>query len=125
MRKANENKFPGLDKKGSRLWAGICMAEQSSLANAAFLRGDVAMLTSYFSPGEVDEIWITFPEPQVRCCSYCTLQKNYADPSPGRIHRAPAEYRRAPTHMASALDSAARAPAQAARPAARPGQPDA
>ena len=57
-------KHAGLDKKGSRLYAGICAAERHNLSNVAFVRGDLELLTAYFGPGELDEVWITFPEPQ-------------------------------------------------------------
>ena len=62
----NVTRLAGLDKKGSRLFAGIRTAELLNLPNVAFLRGDLALLGAYFAPGEVDEIWITFPEPQAR-----------------------------------------------------------
>lgn len=56
----------GIDLKGNRLWAGAkqCLAE--GLGNAAFLRTQIDKLNNYFAKGEVNEIWITFPDPQLR-----------------------------------------------------------
>jgi len=58
--------FIGVDVKGNRIYIGanICLKEQ--LPNAAFLRTQISRLTDYFLPGEVSEIWITFPDPQLR-----------------------------------------------------------
>ncbi len=56
----------GVDVKGNRMFLGARKALESKLANAAFLRTQIEMLADYFTPGEVDEIWITFPDPQLR-----------------------------------------------------------
>ncbi len=56
----------GVDIKGNRLWAGARKAQQSNLANVTFLRTDIEKITDYFSEGEVANIWITFPDPQLR-----------------------------------------------------------
>lgn len=58
--------FIGVDVKGNRMFIGAkkCLAE--NLTNAAFLRTQIEKLTDYFEPGEVDEIWIIFPDPQLR-----------------------------------------------------------
>lgn len=53
----------GVDIKGSRLWRGAKSAIEEGLHNAAFLRTYIERITTYFSPGEVSEIWITFPDP--------------------------------------------------------------
>lgn len=65
------NLFPelnviGVDVKGNRLYIGAkkCLTEQRK--NAAFLRTQIEKLANYFAPGEVSEIWITFPDPQLR-----------------------------------------------------------
>ena len=62
---ANKN-FIGIDIKGNRMYIGAKKALQNNLSNAAFLRTQIEMLDNYFSPGEVDDIWITFPDPQLR-----------------------------------------------------------
>jgi tRNA (guanine-N7-)-methyltransferase len=56
--------FMGLDIKGARIWKGARLANDEGLANVAFLRTRIDFITSFFAPGEVDEIWITFPDPQ-------------------------------------------------------------
>ncbi|HZH66363.1 MAG TPA: tRNA (guanosine(46)-N7)-methyltransferase TrmB [Flavisolibacter sp.] len=56
----------GLDKKGNRLWVGAKKAIAQSLKNVAFLRIQIEQVENYFATEEVDEIWITFPDPQLR-----------------------------------------------------------
>ena len=56
--------FIGLDIKGARLWAGGNAALEKKLPNVAFVRADVSRITSLFDNDEVNEIWITFPDPQ-------------------------------------------------------------
>ncbi len=58
--------FVGVDLKGNRLWVGAKKATDHHLANVAFLRIQIERLTDFFSTEEVDEIWITFPDPQLR-----------------------------------------------------------
>lgn len=58
--------FIGVDIKGNRLWAGAKKATAEGLNNVAFLRVQIEQLHQYFAPGEVSEIWITFPDPQLR-----------------------------------------------------------
>jgi len=60
-----EKNFIGLDIKGARMWKGAKTAAESGMKNVAFLRMYAQMLESVFAPGEVDEIWITFPDPQM------------------------------------------------------------
>jgi len=56
--------FIGVDLKGNRLWRGALTANQQRLLNAGFLRCKIENLKSVFAPSEIDEIWITFPDPQ-------------------------------------------------------------
>ncbi len=58
--------FIGVDIKGSRIWVGARTALRENLSNVGFLRTQIDQLADYFSPGEVAEIWITFPDPQLR-----------------------------------------------------------
>jgi tRNA (guanine-N7-)-methyltransferase len=58
--------FIGIDLKGNRLWVGARKALQNNLTNVAFLRTQIDQITNYFSKDEVQEIWITFPDPQLR-----------------------------------------------------------
>jgi tRNA (guanine-N7-)-methyltransferase len=60
-----EKNYIGIDLKGARLWRGCKTVEEQQLKNAAFIRTRVDHLEKFFGPGEVSEIWITFPDPQV------------------------------------------------------------
>jgi tRNA (guanine-N7-)-methyltransferase len=64
-------KFPnknyiGVDIKGARMWTGAKRVEQESINNVAFLRTSIELIDQFFEPGEVSEIWITFPDPQMK-----------------------------------------------------------
>lgn len=61
-----ENNFIGVDIKGARLWKGAVQAEEQQLKNVAFLRTRIEQLGLFFGNDEVDEIWITFPDPFLR-----------------------------------------------------------
>ncbi len=58
--------FIGIDIKGNRIYIGAKVCLMKNITNAAFLRTQIEKLTDYFLPGEVEEIWITFPDPQLR-----------------------------------------------------------
>jgi len=58
--------FIGVDIKGNRLWVGAKFSLNNNLQNVAFLRTQIDKINQYFKHGEVDEIWITFPDPQLR-----------------------------------------------------------
>jgi tRNA (guanine-N7-)-methyltransferase len=58
--------FIGIDIKGNRMYIGAKKAIDEGLSNAAFLRSQVEKINDYFDAGEIDEIWITFPDPQLR-----------------------------------------------------------
>ncbi|MCU0371082.1 MAG: tRNA (guanosine(46)-N7)-methyltransferase TrmB [Bacteroidales bacterium] len=59
-----ERNYIGIDIKGARLWKGCRMVKESGLGNVAFIRSRIEWIESFFSAGEVDEIWLTFPDPQ-------------------------------------------------------------
>ena len=61
-----QKNFIGVDIKGNRLWVGAKFAQKNQLKNVAFLRTQIDKITNYFSQDEVEEIWITFPDPQLR-----------------------------------------------------------
>jgi tRNA (guanine-N7-)-methyltransferase len=63
-RKYPGRNFMGLDIKGARLWRGAKTSNEEGLSNAAFLRTRIDFINSFFDRDEVDEIWITFPDPQ-------------------------------------------------------------
>lgn len=62
---ANRN-FIGVDIKGNRIWRGAKTAIEQGLNNVAFLRTEIDKINLYFAINEVSEIWITFPDPQLR-----------------------------------------------------------
>ncbi|MEY5068330.1 MAG: tRNA ((46)-N7)-methyltransferase TrmB [Bacteroidota bacterium] len=59
-----EKNFIGIDYKGNRIWRGAKTALEEGISNVAFLRIQIENILDYFGEGEVDEIWITFPDPQ-------------------------------------------------------------
>ena len=59
-----DKNFIGVDIKGARLWRGARTATEEGMRNVAFVRSRIEVITSIFAPGEVNEIWITFPDPQ-------------------------------------------------------------
>lgn len=58
--------FIGIDIKGARMYTGARDALDRGIANAGFLRTEIELIESFFAPGEVEEIWITFPDPQMK-----------------------------------------------------------
>ncbi|MDQ1332577.1 MAG: tRNA (guanine-N7-)-methyltransferase [Bacteroidota bacterium] len=58
-----ENNYIGIDIKGARMWRGAKTAHEGNVFNAAFLRTRIEFLNSFFAEDEVDEIWLTFPDP--------------------------------------------------------------
>jgi tRNA (guanine-N7-)-methyltransferase len=61
-----ERNFIGVDKKGDRLWKGSTWAVEDQLSNVAFLRTEILFIESFIADGELDEIWLTFPDPRPR-----------------------------------------------------------
>lgn len=61
-----DRNFIGIDVKGNRLWVGAKKAIQNNLSNVAFLRTKIDQIAEYLAKDEVAEIWITFPDPQLR-----------------------------------------------------------
>jgi tRNA (guanine-N7-)-methyltransferase len=61
-----QKNFIGVDIKGNRLWVGAKKAIAQNLTNVAFLRIQIDAITDYFNDGEVEGLWITFPDPQLR-----------------------------------------------------------
>ena len=61
-----EKNFIGIDIKGARFWRGAKTAIDEGLNNIAFVRSQIELIDKIFSMGEVSEIWITFPDPQIK-----------------------------------------------------------
>lgn len=86
--------FIGVDVKGNRIWVGAKFSLEKKLTNVAFLRTQIHKIDTYFAANEVDEIWITFPDPQLRISKakkrlvhprYLRLYQNILKPA-GKIH---------------------------------------
>lgn len=65
-RRYPERNFVGIDWKGARLWRGCKTVQEEKISNAAFVRIMIGHIERIFAPGEVSEIWITFPDPQYK-----------------------------------------------------------
>ncbi|HQN93796.1 MAG TPA: tRNA (guanosine(46)-N7)-methyltransferase TrmB [Prolixibacteraceae bacterium] len=61
-----ENNYIGIDIKGARMWKGAKYATDNQLFNVGFLRTHIEMVDRFFALGEVSEIWLTFPDPQMK-----------------------------------------------------------
>ena len=61
-----EKNFIGVDIKGARMWTGAKESLEAGMTNVAFLRTSIELIDRFFAPGEVAEIWITFPDPQMK-----------------------------------------------------------
>ena len=67
MATQNSNKnFIGIDMKGARFWRGAKTALEKNCQNIAFIRAQIELIDTLFSKAEVSEIWITFPDPQIK-----------------------------------------------------------
>ncbi len=58
--------FVGIDVKGSRMWKGAKLATENQINNVGFLRTSIEIVDKFFGENEVEEIWITFPDPQMK-----------------------------------------------------------
>jgi tRNA (guanine-N7-)-methyltransferase len=58
--------YIAVDIKGARMWTGAKQSLQEGLRNVAFLRTNIEIIDRFFAPGEVSEIWLTFPDPQMK-----------------------------------------------------------
>ncbi|MFI3267304.1 MAG: tRNA (guanosine(46)-N7)-methyltransferase TrmB [Rikenellaceae bacterium] len=61
-----DKNFIGIDIKGARMWRGAKTAEENELKNIGFLRTRIEFIDSFFAQNEVDEVWITFADPQLK-----------------------------------------------------------
>src|SRR5580698_9268628 len=61
-----ERNFLGVDLKGNRIYIGAKTCLEQHITNAAFLRTKIDQVNDYFARNEVEEIWLTFPDPQLR-----------------------------------------------------------
>ena len=61
-----DKNFIGIDIKGARFWRGAKTAIQNEMHNVGFIRTQIELIEHIFEEGEIDEIWITFPDPQIK-----------------------------------------------------------
>lgn len=61
-----DKNFVGIDIKGARFWRGAKTAAEDGMHNVAFVRTQIELINHIFADGEVSEIWITFPDPQIK-----------------------------------------------------------
>jgi tRNA (guanine-N7-)-methyltransferase len=89
-----DKNFIGVDLKGNRIWVGAKKALQLNLHNVAFLRTQIDQVAEYFTENEVAEIWITFPDPQLRVSKakkrlthpkFLRLYQQFLEPN-GQLH---------------------------------------
>jgi len=71
--------YIGIDRKGARLWRGCKDALELHLSNVAFIRTQIAKIGYYFAENEVDEIWVTFPDPQPKKDWHRLISPNYVN----------------------------------------------
>ncbi len=65
-RRYPDRNFIGVDIKGARMWSGATDSLREGLKNVAFLRTNIEIIDRFFAPGEVQEIWLTFSDPQMK-----------------------------------------------------------
>ncbi|MDR3326960.1 MAG: tRNA (guanosine(46)-N7)-methyltransferase TrmB [Prevotellaceae bacterium] len=61
-----DSNYIGIDIKGARMWSGASEANLLKLSNAAFVRTEIQNISVFFAGNEIDEIWLTFPDPQMK-----------------------------------------------------------
>ena len=78
-----DKNFIGMDIKGARMWSGATDATVNNLENAAFVRTHIEMIAHFFEKKEISEIWITFPDPQMKKVNKrltsCRFMKEYSE----------------------------------------------
>lgn len=72
-----EKNFIGVDIKGARMWTGAKDSLKKNLKNVAFLRTNIEMINHFFATDEVSEIWLTFPDPQMKKASKRLTSTNF------------------------------------------------
>ena len=87
-----DKNFIGVDIKGARMWTGAKDSFQKGMKNVAFLRTNIEMIQHFFAKEEVSEIWLTFPDPQMKKTTKrltaTNFMKNYQQflKKDGKIH---------------------------------------
>ncbi|MFV0248440.1 MAG: tRNA (guanosine(46)-N7)-methyltransferase TrmB [Tenacibaculum sp.] len=78
-KKNPERNFIGIDIKGARFWKGAKTAVQANIKNVAFIRTQIELIDLIFAENEINEIWITFPDPQIKYkrIKHCLTNSNF------------------------------------------------
>ncbi len=74
-----DKNFIGIDIKGARMWKGAKDTKEKGLKNVAFLRTNIEIINAFFAKGEVAEIWLTFPDPQMKKTSRRLTATNFME----------------------------------------------
>lgn len=74
-----EKNFIGIDIKGARIWSGAKESLEKGMKNVAFLRTSIELIPYFFAENEVSEIWITFPDPQMKKCRKRLTATNFIE----------------------------------------------
>ena len=87
-----EKNFIGIDIKGARMWSGAKQSFENGMKNVAFLRTNIEMLSLFFGTDEISEIWLTFPDPQMKkvtkrltATNFMKMYRQFVIPG-GKIH---------------------------------------
>jgi tRNA (guanine-N7-)-methyltransferase len=72
-----QRNFLGVDVKGARMWKGATYALNTGMTNVGFVRSRIEFISRIFSPGEVGEIWVTFPDPQPKKASKRLIHSSF------------------------------------------------
>ncbi|MDR3706398.1 MAG: tRNA (guanosine(46)-N7)-methyltransferase TrmB [Paludibacteraceae bacterium] len=72
-----DKNFIGIDIKGARMWVGAKESHEEEMTNVAFLRTKIEMLSHFFGKDEVSEVWITFPDPQMKKVTKRMMATNF------------------------------------------------
>ena len=78
-RRFPDKNYIGIDIKGARLWAGAKESFLSGMKNVAFVRTNIEMIPHFFASNEVSEIWLTFPDPQMKKCNKRLTSTNFLE----------------------------------------------
>ena len=102
-RRRPDRNYIGVDIKGARMWTGASEAVASGMTNVAFLRTSIELIDAFFAPGEVSEIWITFPDPQMKKSDQAPdvrpFSRHLRPHSARRRHHQPQDRQSFPLHL--------------------------
>ncbi len=74
-----EKNFIGIDIKGARMWKGAKQAIEDGIKNVCFIRSKIEFVEKFFAPGEIEQIWLTFPDPQMKSARKRLTASNFME----------------------------------------------